>query len=717
MSAFLRRLGVVVAKHRLAVIGAWLVILAGVVVLATSGGGQTIDNFTVPGTQSEQAATLLQHRIPAFGGAQTQVIFAAGNGSQINSSRDRKLVEETITKLRAVPQVSVVSDPFQTGLVSPNRSAAISQVQYTATQANVKTTSTDDLNSAVAVARAHGLDVQFSGTVYPGSRFKLSEVPEAIGLLIGLAILLITFGAVIAAGLPVITALIGVGVGLMAVIAVAASVQVTSTATALAIMLGLACGIDYSLFISTKHRSNLLAGASVEDSIAEALSSSGEAVVFAAITVILALCGLSVVGIPFLTVTGLCAAGGVLIAMLAALTLLPALLSLAGHGVLRFISPRARRSAQRSADHPHTTMGARWARLVTRRPRSLLLAGVVLMLVIAVPALSLRLGLPVGNSQPRSSTAHKAYALTSKNFGAGFNGPLLIAADLTHAHTPQAADQVVGDLQHEPDVVVAKAVLVHDSTGVIEVIPRTAPDATGTSNLVNTIRKQEPAIQRDTGVRMLVGGQTALNIDTSAKLSSALPIFMVVVVVLAFVLLSVAFRTVMVPLTAMLGFLLSAFAAFGAEVAVFQWGWASRLIGISPAETVCFVPIVLLAIIFGLSSDYEVFVVSRIRDEHNLERGDVRAVREGTGVSVRVVSAAATIMFFVFVSFLLAKNITIQAIGFGMAIGVLLDAFVVRLTLVPAVMTLLGSRFWRPTARAKQLAGAAHSQQQEAASD
>jgi RND superfamily putative drug exporter len=563
----------------------------------------------------------------------------------------------------------------------------------------VKTSTLDAVNAAVTPSRDAGVQTEFFGAVYPGSATKVSELPEVIGIAIGFIILLITFGAVTAAGLPILTALIGVVIALMGVTAVAAVVNVASASTSLAVMLGLSCGIDYALFISSRHRTNLLQGMAVEDSIALAVGSAGSSVVFAAATVMLALCGLAVVGIPFLTVMGLAAAGAVLIAALIALTLVPALLGFAGLKVARFITPlphpgRPEEVARRAAAHPEQTAAAAWARFVVHFKVPCLIIGVAVLAVIAMPAARLQLGLPGGNSQPSSNTAHKAYDLVSGTFGVGANGPLVVVVDLSTESSPQAVAQVASRLQHEPDVAAASALVSANHTAIIQVIPKTGPNESATSTLVNRIRADEPAIAAETGTRVLVGGTTAANIDTSAKLSSALPIFLIVVVGLAFLLLTLAFRTILVPIKSILGFLLSVFAAFGAEVAVFQWGWAKSLFGITPSETISFLPIILLAIIFGLSSDYEVFVVSRIKEDFSHTGDAIGAVERGTGMSVRVVSAAALIMFFVFVAFVTENDVTVKAIGFSLAVGVFLDAFVVRLTLVPAVMALIRGKFW-----------------------
>lgn len=704
MSRYLSRLGRFSFRHRRAVLAAWLLALGLAIGLAAAGGGKTSDTFTVPGTQSQQAVGLLQQRIPALAGASTQIIVVPHDGSKVTDPPVVKGIDATLSRLNNVPQVAVVSDPFKAKTVSANDRAAIITVQYTVPVASVRTSTLNALDTAAGPARSAGAEVEFSGSVYPGSAIKSSEAPELIGIIIGFVILLITFGALLAAGLPLLTAIIGVGVGLTGITALASVVTVSSASTALAVMLGLSCGIDYALFIASRHRANLMRGMSVEDSLALAVGTSGSSVVFAALTVIVALCGLTVAGIPFLSVMGLAAAGTVTIALLIAISLLPALLGFAGQRVTRFVRlPRTRKrgaqghaatAAQRAASDPGSTAGAAWSRFVIRHRIAVLVLGVAFLGVIALPATRLSLGLPTAHDMPASSTGYKSYALTSEMFGPGYNGPLLVVADLSRATDPQAAQQVTTILRGKPDVASAALTAKQDRTAVIKVIPSSGPSAAATASLVQHIRGDAPAIAATTGAQILVGGTTASNIDTSQKLSSALPVFLIVVAVLALALLTLAFRSIFIPLKSITGFLLSAFAAFGAEVAVFQWGWARQLFGITPSQTISFLPILLIAIIFGLSSDYEVFLVSRIKEEFTRTGDAAAAVEHGTGLSARVVTAAALIMFSVFAAFMVGGNSTIKAIGFSLAVGVLLDAFVVRLTLVPAVMSLAGGRIW-----------------------
>ena len=697
MSSYLYRLARWSYAHRRVVLTLWLAITVGVIALSSASGGKTNDAFTIPGTESQQAQNLLVEKIPALAGGQMQVVFGTKTGPDLDAAAQRAGVERAVTDLEAVPQVVSVRDPYQSGAVSKDGRIALASVQFSAAVADVRSATLTDVTQAVAPARAAGVEVEYSGTVYPGFQTPASELPELIGLLIALVILLITFGSFVAAGLPILTALIGVGITMMGVTAVASVVNIASAATTVALMLGLSCGIDYGLFILLRHRDNLLRGMAVEDSIALAVGTAGSSVVFAALTVVIALCGLAVVQIPFLTAMGLCAAAAVAIALLLALTLTPAILGFAGVRVAEFFSlprrsGRQERTARRAADEPERTAGAGWARFAVRHRVPVLLGGIVLLGAVALPALDIQLGLPSGSSKPLSNTQRKAYDLLSEGFGPGFNGVLLVVAD--GVGTTEAAQPIAAALAEVPDVERVTVATASADVAVIQVIPDTGPNDGATAVLVNRIRAERTAIEAGTGARILVGGATASNIDVSAKLSGALPEFLIVVIGLAFLLLTFAFRTILVPLKSILGFLLSVAAAFGAQVAVFQWGWGAGLLGVTPGETVSFLPILMLAIIFGLSSDYEVFVVSRIHEEFTRNRDARAAVIRGTGQSARVVTSAALIMFTVFLSFMLTDDPTVKAIGFSFAVGVFLDAFVVRLTLVPAAMAVIGARIW-----------------------
>jgi RND superfamily putative drug exporter len=698
MSSYLYRLARFAYQRRRLVLGLWLVAAIAAIAIAQASGGKTNDTFSIPGTESQNAATVLTTKLPAFSGGQTSIVFATPPGpGKVTGAADKAAIESAMTSLKSIPQVSAVTTPFESKLISPSGTIALGSVQWSVPGTSVTDANLDAVKAALQPLQAKGIQVEYNGSVYPGWRVAISETPELIGIVIAFIILMITFGAFAAAGMPILGAIVGVITTLMGITAVASVVTIASASTTVALMLGLSCGIDYGLFILSRHRTNLLNGMTPEESVPLAVGTSGSAVVFAGLTVMIALCGLTVVGIPFLTVMGLAAAASVAVALLIALTLVPALLGFAGMKVAKFtrlplLGARAERTARRSAADPDSPAGARWARFVVRRRVPVLIGAIALLGALAIPALSVQLGLPGAASDPASSTDRQAYDLTTEGFGAGFNGALLVVAQ--DVSRPAATSQIAASLRKLPDVATVTPVTTQNGIALIKVIPKSGPNDPVTATLVNTIRGDRAAIEGGTGAHVLVGGTTASNIDVSSKLSAALPIFLIVVVGLAFILLTFAFRTILVPIKSILGFLLSIAAALGAQVAMFQWGWGQHIFGITPSETISFLPIIMLAIIFGLSSDYEVFVVSRIKEEFT-QYGDARrAVERGTGKSARVVTAAALIMFSIFVAFMFTSNPTIKAIGFSFAAGVFLDAFVVRLTLVPAVMAIVGSRIW-----------------------
>jgi RND superfamily putative drug exporter len=704
VSTYLYRLARWCYGHRRIVLAGWLLLVVVVVTLSVLGKGTENNDITIPGTESQHVSDILKGKIPAFSGAQTQVVFTSSSGQSVTSKTDEAAIAATVRQMGHSAQVAQVTDPVQTHSISPDGKEALATVLWNTTATNVDNSSVTALQAKATPAHAAGLNVNYGGQVYPGSNPKVSELPEIIGICIALVILLITFGAVTAAVLPILSAIIGVAIVITGTTALAAVASIATVSTTVALMLGLSTGIDYGLLILSRHRSQLLAGREAEESVATAVGTAGSSVVFAGATVMVALAGLSVVGIPFLRTMGLIAAGAVFISVLIALTLLPALLGFSGDKVAHFIGPRRRkrlagrvgraeRSARLAVAHPEQTAGAKWARFVSRFRWPVLIAGVGVALVIAIPALSIHEGLPSGASEPTSNTSRVAYDLTTEHFGVGFNGPLLaVASPVT---SQQEVNAITARLAGVPGVASAHQSAFTNGTAVIQVTPKTGPDDKATTNLVNLIRSERSQLSGSDRVQLLVGGSTASNIDVSKKLSSALPVFLIVIVGLAFILLTLAFRTILVPIKSILGFLLSVAAAVGAEVAVFQWGWLDSLLGITKSPvTLSYLPVILIAIIFGLSSDYEVFVVSRIKEDFT-KTGDARgAVVRGTGVSVRVVSAAALIMFSIFVAFLTNPVSAVKPIAISFAVGVFIDAFLVRQTLVPAVMSIAGAKLW-----------------------
>ncbi len=593
-------------------------------------------------------------------------------------------------------------------LVAEDGSAAVASVQFEKSINAVSPELREAVQEEAAAAADAGVTVDYSKDIVE----DVSEIfgnAEIIGLLVAALVLVLMLGTLIAAGLPLLMAVIGVGVGVGITFALSGLIEMNSISPVLALMLGLAVGIDYSLFIVNRHRTQLLQGMQLEESIGKATGTAGNAVLFAGITVVVALSALAVPGLPFLTVMGFSAAGTVAVSVLVALTLTPALLAVMG---TRIISKRAwARSARASERTPADELqrsqdrlaegGRGWGGLVTRKPVITLLAGILLLGVIAVPAAQLRVGLPDGGSEPADSTAFRAYSTVDEKFGEGANGPLIVVGALPE--TPGEAELTalqldVNDLlAGVPDVAasVPASVSTDGRTAVFQVLPEEGPASETTEDLVRSLRASSGEIQDRTGVSISVTGQTAANIDVSAKLMEAMPLYLGIVVGLSLILLLLVFRSVLVPLIATAGFLLSLLASFGATVAIYQWGWFGDFFGVTnPGPILSFLPIILIGVLFGLAMDYQMFLVSGMREAY-VHGGSARsAVRVGFSHGARVVTAAAIIMVSVFAGFVFSHLTMVRPIGFGLAFGVLLDAFVVRMTLVPAAMYLLGKKAW-----------------------
>jgi RND superfamily putative drug exporter len=519
-------------------------------------------------------------------------------------------------------------------------------------------------------------------------------------MIIGFLVLAITLASLLAAGMPLLTAVIGVLIGTTGLTALTGVIDVSETAPTLATMLGLAVGIDYALFIISRYRQNLADGQEPRDACAMAIATAGSAVVYAGATEVIALVGLLVVNIPVLTVMGLAAAATVAIAVLIALTLLPALLGFAGTRMKRSNRALAYRPGRGDDKPRRDPMGARWVAFVTRRPLAVLAIGVVGLCAIAIPALDMRLGLPDGASHQEGDTERESYDLLTEGFGPGFNGTLtgvVDAPELSAAEREEIGRRMLAGVAEFPGVAAVSQPVTNESGDltVVQVTPTTGPASEETQALVEALRVQADEVQAETGVRSYITGTTALNIDTSDTLSAALPSYIAVVVGLALLLLTAVFRSILVPVKAAVGFLLTIAASMGITVWIFQEGHLADLLGIAQAgPIVSFLPVLMIGILFGLAMDYEVFLVSRMR-EHFVHTGDAdAAVKIGFAQSARVVTAAALIMFSVFGAFVLSPDAVIKSIGLALAVGVLIDAFVVRMTLVPAAMALLGKRAW-----------------------
>ncbi|MFI5527312.1 MMPL family transporter [Kitasatospora sp. NPDC051853] len=698
MAARLYGLGRWAIRRRGSVVAVWLLVLAVVGGLGATLHGKPSTEFTVPGIESQQAQDLLEHRFPTASGGTARVVFAAPEGQALTDPTAQQAVAEGLKRAATVPGVVHVAPPAETGAVSPDHRIGFADVLFDRPADQVPQSSKDALTEAVTQARGAGLQVELGGSVMA----PVTEVggpAEVVGVVIAFAVLFLALGSLVAAGLPLLTAAVGVVIGVMGVQFVSRFVDLTSTATVLALMIGLAVGIDYALFIISRHREQLAdPEAEMDDSIARATATAGSAVVFAGATVIIALAALAVTGIPFLTAMGLAAAVTVLLAVLIAVTLVPAALSFAGERLRP--KPKAEKKpkgAEGAVNSP--SWSARWAALVTRRPLVVLLVGVVGLVALALPAKDLRLGLPSNASQPTSSTQHKSHQLLTEGFGPGFNATLVAVVDTAGVPAEQRPATVTGlarSLAADPGVaVVAPPTAGPDgSLSVVAVVPRTGPDDEATTDMVHRLRALAPEVEKAGGTLYIAGG-TAATIDISHKLSDVLPLFVAIIVLLALVLLTIAFRSVLVPLKAALGFLLSIAAALGATVWVFQQGHLNGVLDVPSAGPVTsFLPVLLIGVLFGLAMDYEVFLVSRMREHYEHTKDAAGAVTQGLAQSGRVVTAAALIMVAVFGGFVFNHDPIIKSIGFALAFGVLIDAFVVRMTLVPAAMALLGRRAW-----------------------
>ncbi|WP_456600478.1 MMPL family transporter [Blastococcus sp. SYSU DS0616] len=696
MAVLLHRLGRWAFHRRKTVLVAWVLALLLLGGLAGAFSRDADAQLSIPGVESVTAMETLQERFPGggAGGATARMVFAAPEGSAVTDPELTAAIQQAVAEAAEAEQVATATDPFQTQAVSPDGSVAYATVTYGVQVDEITDDARAELIDVAESAEDAGLRVELGGEATQA--IPAQGAAEAIGVLVAMVVLTVTFGSLLAAGLPLLTALIGVGVGMSGVLALSAVVDLTSTTPTLGLMIGLAVGIDYALFITIRHKEQLATGMPARESAGRAVGTAGSAVVFAGLTVMIALAGLTVVGIPFLTTMGLVAAGMVGIAVLVALTLVPALLGFAGDRFNRWAVPGLRR--RQAALATKESAGTRWARTVTRYPIAVLLAAVVGLGVVALPALDLRLGLPSEGDLGEETTQRQAYDLLAEGFGPGFNGPLTVVIDATDADDPQAAFAETAAAVGQLDGVAAVVPPVPNQAGdtaILTVIPAEGPTAAGTEDLVGDIRDLRPDLVESTGSELAVTGNTALGIDISEKLADALPVFLAVVVGLAFLLLMLAFRSILVPIKATLGFLLSLAATFGALVAVFQWGWLADLLGVEQTGPVLsFLPILLIGLLFGLAMDYEVFLVSRMREEHVHGTEPCEAVIGGFRHGARVVTAAALIMGSVFGGFILGHDATIKSIGFALAFGVLVDAFVVRMALVPAVMTLLGKAAW-----------------------
>jgi putative drug exporter of the RND superfamily len=691
MTSLLYRLGRASVRRRRLTVLAWAVLAIGVIALGQASGGRTSDAFDIPGVESQHALDVLQEEFPSAAGTSAQLVFAAEDGT-LSDPRTASAIDAAVDDVARQPDVVGVGDVQR----SPDGRIAYVDVQYDKPSEEIRDAAYQRLETTMSDTNQAGVvRMELGGDLPTEAAQEEPGGQEFIGILVAVVVLLVAFGSVIAMGLPIGLALVGLATSVGLITLVASVVDVNSISPVLAAMIGLGVGIDYALFIVTRHRENLRLGMTVEDAAGRAIATSGSAVVFAGATVVIAICGLAIAGIPAVTVMGLMAGMTVAVMVAIALTLLPALLGFAGHKIDAIRLPGMRAGAGIPG---RESLWHRWGRQVSAHPWRYLIGGALALCLLAAPAFSMRLGMTDNGASPTSMTTRQSYDLLADGFGPGFNGPLLLSARLDGATVDDLAP-LEAAIAADPGVQAVAPVQpnAEGTAAVLRVIPTTAPQDEATTDLVHRLRDDviPRALSGTPGAEVYIGGQAASFIDMSDKVSSRLPWFVGAVILLSIVLLMTVFRSIAVPLKAAAMNLLSIGAAYGIIVAVFQWGWLKGLVGVEETvPIVSFMPMMLFAILFGLSMDYEVFLLTRVREEY-LGRGDNdAAVVEGISATARVITSAALIMISVFAAFVLGEDPVIKMFGVGLAAAVLIDATVVRIVLVPATMKLLGDWNW-----------------------
>ncbi|WP_042397279.1 MMPL family transporter [Streptacidiphilus carbonis] len=684
-------------RRRLVVVLLWVALFAGLSVGVASLGSSFSSTTTASHTESSRATALLRLKSPGEAGESGTIVWHTGSG-KVTDAAVKQRMTTALTGIAHSSGVAGVVSPYTAqgaAEVSKDGTTAYATVRFTGTKPADSVTG--HVKSIAAGARADGLDVQFGGAAFAVTP-AASPIGDVLGIGIAAVILLLMFRSAWAAALPIVTAVAGVGTGLISVMLLSHVTSIADTAISLGSLIGLGVGIDYALFIVNRHRKNLMAGMGVGESVAKSLNTSGRAVLFAGLTVIIALLGMFTLGMPLLNGMALGAAVTVALTVLAAVTLLPALLGFLG---LRVLSRKQRRRlAEQGAEHaaPRVGFWGIWAGKVRARPKSMALVSIVVLAAVAAPTLSMRLGSADDGNLPTSSTNRQAYDLLAHGFGPGFNGPLVLAAEVSGTQDQQALTALVGELRTTPGVasVTAVPMTAGETVGVLTVVPTTSPQSQQTVDLIDHLRKDViPPAEQGTGLHVYVGGVTASNADFASVLLGKIPVFLAIIVALGFVLLTVAFRSLLVPALGAVMNVLTIGVAFGVVTTVFQYGFGVSLLGAGAAGPIeAFVPILVVGIMFGLSMDYQVFLVSRMREEWAHSGDNHRAVRIGQQETGQVIAVAACIMFSVFTPFALGGSRVIAEFGLGLAVAVLFDAFVARMVLVPALMHLFGNANW-----------------------
>jgi RND superfamily putative drug exporter len=686
-------------RHRRITVLAWVAAVVAVTLVAQSVGTRQATNFTLPGTDSQRARDLLASEFPSQAGDTDQIVFRTASG-RIGAPAVKDRITRMLHRVEGAPHVAGVVSPFSkegADAISKNGRIAFATVDFDERANELPTSAVNNVISIAQGARSDSLQVELGGQAIQQAQQQSFGFTTAIGILAAIVVLLISFGSLVAMGLPIITALLGLGTGVGLIALGSQVLDMPDFATELAVMIGLGVGIDYSLFIVTRFRENFRRSGDVNESVLAAMDTAGRAIVFAGCTVIIALMGMFALGISFLYGVAVAASLTVLMTMLAALTVLPVLLS-------RFGSRIGRRRSRGRAEAPRPPqeavpagLWARWSLWIQRHPWPAAIAGLAIMLVLVAPVLTMRLGSSDAGNDPANTTTRKAYDLLAEGFGPGFNGPLQVVTTLPRPGDEGALKRIAATLGEAPGVAsVTPPRLSPDGlTAVFLAYPTSAPQDQATTDLVNRLRDSTlPPVGAATHTAILVGGITAGQIDFSHVLAGKLPVFIAIVVLLSALLLLLVFRSLLIPIQAALMNLLSIGASLGVIVAIFQHGWLGGLLGVEPGPIDSFIPVMLFAIVFGLSMDYEVFLVSRIHEEWTHRRDASAAVVRGLGSTGRVITAAATIMVCVFLSFVLIDQRVVKMFGLSLAAAVFLDAFVVRSLLVPATLELLGKLTW-----------------------
>ncbi|WP_328843241.1 MMPL family transporter [Streptomyces sp. NBC_00258] len=693
MSRLLYRIGHFSSRHPWRVIMTWVAIAAAAFLLNQSFGGSADETFKVPGIESQKAAEALEEKFPQESVSTANVIFHSDEG--LTRSEARAAVAEARTELAAIPHVVAVSDPYDARgpTLSPDGRTGFTTLAFD-TEEKVTAAQFDAAERATEPVRAAGVQVEYDGGLGSAKGEEAGGVPsEVLGVAFAVVILAVAFGSLVAMSLPIVVALVAILIGFSAIGVLSGLIAVPEIATIVAMMLGLGIGIDYALFVLTRHRQNLAGGMSVPEAVGRANSTAGLSVLFAGVTVIVAITGLQLSGLRMLTVIGWASAMMVTVTLFAALTLLPAMLGLAGRRVnslrIPFVKPKPA--------YDPKSKSSRWSAKVVAQPVRYGAAALVLLGVLAAPVFSMHLGFPdAGNNAP-TSTSRKSYDLIAEGFGPGVNGPLQVVIEM-NGTDPSEVDGVGTALEDDPGIASVGAVALspEGDLAAFAVTPTTSPQNARTGELVDRLRQDLlPDALRGTEAKPMVTGGAALEADLATQLQQRMLWFLGAVIGLSFIILMVVFRSVLVPLKAAILNVLSIGAAYGVLVAIFQWGWGAGLIGLDGSVPIMsLAPMLMFAVLFGLSMDYEVFLLSRVREQFQ-RHGDAKAaVVEGVGSTARVITSAALIMTGVFGAFILMDDPTTKLFGVGLSVAVILDVTLVRMVLVPAAMSLLGKHAW-----------------------